>query len=87
VRSGLDPVKCLKILDGYVIGVHLKDVDKAGNDVELGTGAINFSGVVEELKRQKFSGVVSVECEHHMEDNLKDVKQALEYFNAMAAKK
>jgi sugar phosphate isomerase/epimerase len=82
VRSGLDPVKCLEILSGHIIGVHLKDVDKAGNDVDLGTGSINFSGVVKELKRQKFSGIINSECEHNIKDNLEDVKQALEYFNS-----
>nr|WP_198160741.1 sugar phosphate isomerase/epimerase [Pedobacter panaciterrae] len=86
VRSGLDPVKCLEILSGHVIAIHLKDVDKAGNDVELGTGSINFSGVIKELKKQKFSGFVNVECEHNMSDNLEDVKQTLTYFNSAADK-
>lgn len=84
VRSGLDPVKCLKILSGHVIGVHLKDIDGAGNDVDLGAGKIDFTGVVKELKRQKFSGTVNVECEQQLEDNLKAVKQAITYFNKLA---
>jgi sugar phosphate isomerase/epimerase len=86
VRSGLDPVKCLEALAGHVIGIHLKDVDKSGNDVDLGTGAINFSGVVKVLKKQKFSGYINVECEHNMDNNLADVKEALDYFNTAAAK-
>lgn len=86
VRSGLDPVTCLEILKGHIIGVHLKDVNTEGNDVDLGTGAINFPGVIKELKEQQFSGTINSECEHNMKDNLKDVKQALDYFNSMAAK-
>jgi sugar phosphate isomerase/epimerase len=87
IRSGLDPVKCLQILSGHVIGIHLKDVDSAGNDVKLGTGAIDFPGVINELKRQKFEGVINVECEHDMDDNLSEVKYALDYFNKLAFKK
>lgn len=86
VRSGLDPVKCLETLAGHLIGIHLKDVDKSGKDVDLGTGEINFSGVVKELKKQKFSGYVNVECEHNMDNNLADVKEALDYFNIVAVK-
>jgi len=82
VRSGLDPVRCLEILSGHIIGIHLKDIDKAGKDVALGEGVINFPNVVKELKKQKFSGTIQVECEHNMKDNLEDVKKAIRYFNA-----
>ncbi|NRF40142.1 sugar phosphate isomerase/epimerase [Pedobacter foliorum] len=86
VRSGLDPVKCLEILAGHVFAVHLKDVDPSGTDVDLGTGSINFSGVIRELKKQKFDGFINVECEQNMSDNLEDVKEALAYFNSAANK-
>jgi len=86
VRSGLDPVKCLETLAGHIIGIHLKDVDKAGNDVDLGTGAINFSGVIKTLRKQKFNGFVNVECEQNMDDNLQDVKEALDFFDSNADK-
>ena len=86
VRSGLDPVKCLQMLDGHIIGIHLKDVDDKGTDVDLGTGKIDFVAVVRELKRQHFKGIVDVECEHNMDNNLADVKQALRYITEMAKK-
>lgn len=83
VRSGLDPVKCLKMLDGHVVGLHLKDIDKTDHetDVDLGTGSIDYPSVVKELKRQKFSGYAHVECEHSMEDNQQIVKASVQYFN------
>lgn len=83
VRSGLDPVKCLKMLDGHIIGLHLKDIDKADHetDVDLGTGSIDYPAVVKELRRQKFAGYAHVECEHNMEDNQPIVKAAVQYFN------
>ena len=89
-RSGLDPVKCLEKLNGHILGVHLKDIDKfndaKANDVNVGTGVINFPGVVRELKRQNFNGMIYVECEHNMDNNLADVVQSIRYFEILAKK-
>jgi len=88
-RSGLDPVDCLKKLEGHLLGIHLKDIDQLGEkakDVMVGTGAIDFAAVVRELKRQNFDGIVHVECEHKMEDNLADVVQAVNYFEKLSEK-
>ncbi|QHV97398.1 sugar phosphate isomerase/epimerase family protein [Spirosoma endbachense] len=84
VRSGLDPVNCLKALSGHIIGIHLKDVDKSGKDVDPGKGEIDFARVVQELKRQKFTGYINVECEHNWEDNTTDVKNAIQYIQDTA---
>lgn len=83
VRSGLDPVACLKMLNGHVTGLHLKDIDKTDHetDVDLGTGSIDYAAVVKELRRQKFTGFAHVECEHNMEDNLQIVKASVQHFN------
>src|SRR5690606_30443661 len=55
-RSGLDPVTCLKTLEGKLISVHAKDLDGAGSmdahDVTMGTGVIRYDQVFEELARQ-----------------------------------
>lgn len=89
-RSGLDPVKCLEKLDGHILGIHLKDIDKfndaKANDVNVGTGVINFPYIVRELKRQNFNGMIHVECEHNMDNNLADVVQAIRYFEDLAKK-
>lgn len=86
VRSGLDPVKCLKMLEGHVIGLHIKDIDKSNHedDVDMGTGSIDYPAVIKELRRQKFSGFAQVECEHSMEDNQEIVKNAVSYFTALS---
>ena len=88
VRSGLDPVDCLKKLDGHVLGVHLKDLAESDNinaeDVMVGKGVINFPAVIGELKRQQFKGNVYVECEHDWENNLHDVMEAMRYFDSLA---
>lgn len=88
-RSGLDPVECLKKLKGHILGIHLKDIDQfhhKANDVAVGTGVIPFPDVVQELKDQDFKGMVYVECEHKMDDNLADVQLAVRYFEDLASK-
>jgi len=84
VRSGLDPVKCLQQLNRHILGVHLKDVDNSGNDVDLGEGTIDFTAVVKELKKQQFSGFIQSECEHDMHDNRAAVKLSVRYIDSIA---
>lgn len=88
VRSGLDPVECLKKVEGNVISVHVKDLDSFGNlnatDVNISTGVIDYPKVFEELKRQQFDGYVFIECEHDWEDNLKDVKESVNYITQVS---
>ncbi|MEX0882067.1 MAG: sugar phosphate isomerase/epimerase [Cyclobacteriaceae bacterium] len=86
-RSGLDPIACLKKLEGQLLSIHLKDLDgnhQKAKDVMVGTGIIDFEKVVKELKRQNFNGEVYVECEHKMEDNLADVQEAVRYFEKLS---
>ena len=66
VRSGLDPVECLKKLQGHVICLHFKDLNeksRKAHDVPWGTGVSNCKGMMEELKRQGFHGAFCVEYE------------------------
>lgn len=85
VRSGLDPVECLRKLEGNILSLHVKDLDSAGNpdakDVNAGAGVIDFDAVVSELKRQGFVGDVLIECEHNWDNNLKDVIESVNYMN------
>ncbi|MCE7059516.1 sugar phosphate isomerase/epimerase [Dyadobacter sp. CY343] len=88
VRSGLDPVKCLKTLEGRVICVHVKDLDGANNlkanDVVAGTGVLDYPAIVKELKRQNFNGMAYIEREGNWNNNMPDVKQALEYLSKLS---
>jgi len=71
VRSGLDPVECLKKLEGRVISLHFKDLnkrDRHAHDVPWGTGASDVAGQLAELKRQGFKGVFSIEYEHKWDE-------------------
>ncbi|GEM_PF-41981 len=84
VRSGLDPVECLQKLEGKVYHLHFKDLNEKGNrkahDVHWGTGVNNVPGVLAELKRQGFKGMISAEYEYNWQNNAPDVKQSVKNF-------
>ncbi len=90
VRSGLDPVECLKKLEGHVLHLHMKDLNyKEGKDdgaddrdVHWGTGVANTDGVIKELKRQNFKGMISAEYERNWENNVPDVTASVAYFRS-----
>jgi L-ribulose-5-phosphate 3-epimerase len=67
VRSGIDPVACLKKMEGRIIGFHLKDAAEMGNrksrDTTLGQGKANYREVLKELKRQGYKGLMTIEYE------------------------
>lgn len=83
-RSGLDPVDCLKKLNGHVLNVHFKDVatfDKTdAADTIPGKGVIDFKAVLAELKRQNYKGTFSIEHESNWENNAGDVIEIVKYF-------
>ncbi len=84
VRSGLDPVESLKKLDGRIMELHFKDEsEKAKDAVEVvwGTGVSNVKGMLEELHRQNFDGFLSIEYESKPEDNIKEIKESLQYYH------
>ena len=85
-RSGLDPVDCLKKLEGHVIGVHLKDIatfnDLKAADVPVGKGVINYPAVFDELARQRFNGMLSIEQESNWYNSLPEVTNTVRYYHS-----
>jgi L-ribulose-5-phosphate 3-epimerase len=67
-RSNLDPVECLRKLDGRIISFHLKDVLKKGDlhsrNTVMGEGQADCANTLEELKRQGYNGVITIDFEH-----------------------
>ena len=83
-RSGLDPVECLKKLDGRVITLHFKDLaerDPKSHDVPWGTGSGSAKAMLQELKRQNFKGPVCVEYEYHWENSSPEIAECVKFFN------
>lgn len=89
VRSGLDPIECLKKCEGKIIQLHLKDIKEAKKespDVPWGTGIGNVEAQLKELDRQNFTGVFSMEYESNPENPTPDVKKCIEFFRTTAKK-
>jgi len=88
VRSGLDPVECLKKLEGHIISIHFKDIEKKdpeAHDVIWGTGVCNIDGVLQELHRQGYQGTFSIEYEYNWENSMPDIEASLKYFNKVVS--
>jgi sugar phosphate isomerase/epimerase len=89
-RNGLNPVECLKKLEGHIIGVHLKDIikfdDTKAADTVVSKGVIDFPAVFAELKRQNFNGMLSIEHESNWYHGLPDVIETKNYFDGQIAK-
>jgi len=89
VRSGLDPIECLKKAKKRIITMHLKDVIESGNpqarDVPLGTGKANYTAVLKELHAQKFRGVMTIEYEHLSAQLVDDVAKCANFVEDFAA--
>jgi sugar phosphate isomerase/epimerase len=89
-RNGLNPVSCLKILEGHIIGVHLKDIvkfnDSLARDTIVSQGVIDFPAVLAELKRQNFKGMLSIEHESNWYHNLPDVIFTKNYYDSLVQK-
>ena len=50
-------------------------------DVIWSTGSLDMKGMLEELKRQRFEGVFSIEYEANWENSVPDIRKCIEYFH------
>lgn len=84
-RSGIDPVEGIKKLKGRIVSLHFKDVNKFGkrkaHDVPWGTGKSNAEAVLQELDRQGFKGVFSIEYEYNWDNSVPEIRKCVEFFN------
>ena len=85
-RSGLDPVECLKKLEGHIISSHYKDMnlmnDLEAHTVIFGEGVLDMPAILAELDRQNFDGVYTIEYEYNWENSVPDIKKCVEYLNS-----
>ena len=85
MRSGLDPLECLKKLEGRIICLHFKVLNEMGpkaHDVPGGTGIGQTKALMAELKRQNFHGAFCVEYEYHWETSQPEIAECVKFFNA-----
>lgn len=90
VRSGIKPVDALKTLRGRVLSSHLKDLnvfEPGGKDSIYGTGVSDIPAILNELRAQKFDGVVSIEYENNWDNSVPDIAQCIGFVRGWAVKR
>jgi sugar phosphate isomerase/epimerase len=88
VRSGLDPLNCLRMLEGRIISIHFKDLnekDRQAHDVIWGTGVCDLPALLQELKNQGFRGVFTIEYEYNWDDNVPEIAESMKNFREITA--
>ena len=87
MRTGVDPLEALRLLEGRIIDVHLKDLDlfgeKKANDVPFGDGKANVRDIMAELTRQNFAGYITIEYESEPDDPSASIQKGLEYIDSI----
>ena len=88
LRLGLNPLECLKKLEGRIINFHFKDLNKAAQDardVPWGTGVSDVKGMLTEVRRQGIKAVFLIEYEWLSATLLQEVAECVKYFDKVAA--
>ncbi len=71
MRGNLNPVECLRYLQGRIVDVHLKDRSDFGtknaDDVAFGSGKANIRNILAELTLQDYAGYLTIEYENEKE--------------------
>lgn len=89
-RNGVNIQEALKKIDGKIWGLHFKDVREFDNvkteDTLFGKGVCDLPAVIKELRRQKFTGVISMEYEANENDNMKDMMENTKFYQEQIKK-
>lgn len=86
--SGIKAIDGIKILQGRIISVHLKERSALGpgnHDVIFGTGISDLGGILAELRRQQFDGNIAIEYEYNWDDSVPDIAQCVGFVRGWAA--
>jgi sugar phosphate isomerase/epimerase len=91
IRSGERPTDVIRLLEGRLYGIHLKDFAEMKDKTEgviLGRGHLDVDGVFMALAQVGFpaDGCLSIEYEENPENPIDDIRQCLEVAQAAAKK-
>ena len=83
VRSGMSSPECIKVLEGQIVSLHVKDINEKKEDVILGTGTVDVAACLKELKRQNAKDLLfSVEYEKGSgEELVANVAKSVQFFS------
>jgi sugar phosphate isomerase/epimerase len=87
-RAGEDPAKAIIAYKSRIFDLHIKDVSLAareGKAIEMGRGIIDFTGLVNALRKIQYKGICSIEFEKDMEDPLPGIAESVGYFKGIIA--
>jgi sugar phosphate isomerase/epimerase len=78
---GYDPVQALDKLWSRIQLVHLKDVERSGDDknVVLGTGIAKSKAVIATLEKRQFTGLVAIEYEAEPQNPQPDLAHCVDF--------
>ena len=83
-QMGLDPASVTLKYGHRIYDMHIKDYNKDFIDgCEVGRGIINFSALVNALRKTKYSGICSIENETYNLDPLPSIAESAGYFKAV----
>lgn len=83
-RSGLPSVETLAKFQGRVLTFDLKDVNEQGACMPFGTGKGDIRGILKELQRQRFRGVVGIEYGLRSPEAEGEIAQCVAFFEKVA---
>lgn len=80
--SGVVPIEAIRTLDGRIQTLHLKERSAIGSrtpDSVYGTGVLDIAGILRELQRQAFTGLIVIEYEGNVANKTEDVTACAKY--------
>ena len=89
LRSGIVPVDGMRLLNGRIHDVHLKDLDEIGNldgnEVPFGQGVANGRDILAELTSQNYAGYLTIEYEKEEDahDPLPAIREIIEFIDSV----
>ncbi len=90
IRSGIRPVDAVRMLEGRLISLHVKDLSSfggGGHDVPWGTGTGEIEALLRELHRQGANPVLfGIEYEHNWENSMPEIARCASFFHTTVQK-
>jgi sugar phosphate isomerase/epimerase len=90
MRGNLNPLECLRLLQGRIVDVHLKDRSDFGTgkaeDVAFGSGKAGLKKILAELSLQDYDGYLTIEYENEKEVMTPEpaIKKGLQYISQVS---
>ena len=75
--AGVDAVEAIEMLGARVLGVHLKDFTKEGEEVIPGDGLLDLDRTLSALQEVGFNGPLSLEYEESPENPVPDMLETV----------